>query len=398
MCMTGDCPGCLIRVDGVPNVRGCQTPARDGLTVESQTGIPNAEHDVAGIVDRVFERFDHERMFVRPAPVRAVYEYVARRMAGFGTQPTGQIPVSEGQTLTPDVLVSSATPAGLAAARELADAGEDVLVLDDPMRPTLLTVERDPITVDGYEADTGPELADTLRSELAAHRRKGAAIGIYDDRTLAMAREPDGWAVHAIEPDHTVIAAGAREPTALVEGNDVPGVFGARAARVLLDAWDTPPGDPVVVLDPDRQGTAFVRRAREHGLTVHTVDDPTRVDGHKRVERVHGETGTVEAEAAIVDPGLEPAPELVSQAGATFTWQRALGGRVPEHDPTGRVDDVTYVAGACAGVRTAEAALVQGQAAGQALAGRDPGDVGKRIEQAGLTDAELTALAEVWSR
>jgi sarcosine oxidase subunit alpha len=388
----------MVRVDGVPNVRGCQTPARDGLTVESQTGIPNAEHDVAGIVDRVFERFDHERMFVRPAPVRAVYEYVARRMAGFGTQPTGQIPVSEGQTLTPDVLVSSATPAGLAAARELADAGEDVLVLDDPMRPTLLTVERDPITVDGYEADTGPELADTLRSELAAHRRKGAAIGIYDDRTLAMAREPDGWAVHAIEPDHTVIAAGAREPTALLEGNDVPGVFGARAARVLLDAWDTPPGDPVVVLDPDRQGTAFAKRAREHGLTVHTVDDPTRVEGHKRVERVHGETGTVEAEAAIVDPGLEPAPELVSQAGATFTWQRALGGRVPEHDPTGRVDDVTYVAGACAGVRTAEAALVQGQAAGQALAGRDPGDVGKRIEQAGLTDAELTALAEVWSR
>ena len=34
--MTGSCPNCLMQVDGIPNVRSCTEPARDGMRVERQ--------------------------------------------------------------------------------------------------------------------------------------------------------------------------------------------------------------------------------------------------------------------------------------------------------------------------------------------------------------------------
>ena len=35
-CLTGSCPNCMVNIDGVPNVRSCTTPARNGLSVLSQ--------------------------------------------------------------------------------------------------------------------------------------------------------------------------------------------------------------------------------------------------------------------------------------------------------------------------------------------------------------------------
>ena len=36
LCLTGSCPNCMVNVDGVPNVRSCILPARNGLSVLSQ--------------------------------------------------------------------------------------------------------------------------------------------------------------------------------------------------------------------------------------------------------------------------------------------------------------------------------------------------------------------------
>ena len=35
-CARGHCTACLMRVDGVPSVRVCETPVRDGMVVERQ--------------------------------------------------------------------------------------------------------------------------------------------------------------------------------------------------------------------------------------------------------------------------------------------------------------------------------------------------------------------------
>jgi len=38
-CGMGVCHDCLLTVDGLPNVRACMTPVRDGLRVEMQRGL-----------------------------------------------------------------------------------------------------------------------------------------------------------------------------------------------------------------------------------------------------------------------------------------------------------------------------------------------------------------------
>jgi len=42
-CGMGVCHDCLMTVDGVPNVRACMTPVRDGLSVETQRGLGDWE-------------------------------------------------------------------------------------------------------------------------------------------------------------------------------------------------------------------------------------------------------------------------------------------------------------------------------------------------------------------
>ncbi|MGI8517505.1 MAG: 2Fe-2S iron-sulfur cluster-binding protein, partial [Acidimicrobiia bacterium] len=40
ICLGGDCPNCLVEVDGVAYVRSCQVAARPGLEVARQTDTP----------------------------------------------------------------------------------------------------------------------------------------------------------------------------------------------------------------------------------------------------------------------------------------------------------------------------------------------------------------------
>ena len=59
-CVAGDCPNCLMNVDGRPNVRTCIEPVRTQHIVHRQNAWPSADFDVL----RVFEQ--------RPEPARLV--------------------------------------------------------------------------------------------------------------------------------------------------------------------------------------------------------------------------------------------------------------------------------------------------------------------------------------
>ncbi len=93
LCAGGDCPHCLVAVDGIAWTRSCQTPARDGLVVRrahlggEEPALPSAEPMSAG----------------RPAPVRHVHC---------------------------DTVVIGQGGSGRQAAREARDAGLSVVTLD----------------------------------------------------------------------------------------------------------------------------------------------------------------------------------------------------------------------------------------------------------------------------
>src|SRR6202042_3821283 len=53
-CFEGHCSGCLVHIDGVPNLRACQTPCSAGAEAIGQNAFPSAEHDLFGAVDFLF--------------------------------------------------------------------------------------------------------------------------------------------------------------------------------------------------------------------------------------------------------------------------------------------------------------------------------------------------------
>src|SRR5207253_10568589 len=52
LCLTGDCPNCLMQVDGKPNVRTCIEPARQGQIACHQNAWPSLHFDGLNVLDK----------------------------------------------------------------------------------------------------------------------------------------------------------------------------------------------------------------------------------------------------------------------------------------------------------------------------------------------------------
>ena len=89
LCCSGHCPNCLMNVDGIPNVRTCITPARDGMTVRHQNAKPSLDFDYLSIAQRFdwmmpvgwyYKRFTNPRLW-------HLAEAQIRKVAGLGDPP-----------------------------------------------------------------------------------------------------------------------------------------------------------------------------------------------------------------------------------------------------------------------------------------------------------------------
>ena len=132
VCLRGHCSGCLMRVNGVPNVRTCETPCRSGMVVERQTGWPSAGLDLFRAVDLLSgERLDHHGTFTASSVLNRLAGGVVRRLSGLGEPPSADpkkpVPVSRFQA---DAVVIGAGAAGLAAGRALGECGHNVVLLE----------------------------------------------------------------------------------------------------------------------------------------------------------------------------------------------------------------------------------------------------------------------------
>src|SRR5437868_8208311 len=121
-CVSGDCPNCLMQVDGRPNVRTCIERVRQGQLVRHQNAWPGLDLDVL----RVFDKLDrllpvgfYYKRFHRPRWLWPLFEHTVRHIAGLGhVDLEKMLPAhAEVEYIHTDVCVIGAGPAGVAAAR-----------------------------------------------------------------------------------------------------------------------------------------------------------------------------------------------------------------------------------------------------------------------------------------
>src|SRR5437588_7087560 len=53
LCCSGQCPNCIVAVDGAPGARACTEPVKEGMQVRHLNASPALEFDVMGAVDLV---------------------------------------------------------------------------------------------------------------------------------------------------------------------------------------------------------------------------------------------------------------------------------------------------------------------------------------------------------
>ncbi|MDP9241735.1 MAG: (2Fe-2S)-binding protein, partial [Actinomycetota bacterium] len=181
-CMTGDCPNCILTVNGEPGLRSCCTDPREDAHVERGEGWPSTEHDVLSVADHAHRLLPvgfYYKTFIKPRFAWPLAERVIRRATGLGRLPLDRAPVIPvTRHLHPEVLVIGGGVAGLAAARAAGSDGHSVVLCDEGHL--------------GEKIAPGPSL-DRIRA-LAAEVRalegvtvleRHTAVGIYDGPLVA---------------------------------------------------------------------------------------------------------------------------------------------------------------------------------------------------------------------
>ena len=313
-CLTGDCPNCLVNVDGEPGVRACTTEAREGQVVRREAGWPSPEHDLLHVTDHLHPLFPigfYSKTFIRPRFAWRWAEAVIRRATGVGRLPLGRAPrIGPARTLHADVVVVGAGVAGLAAAGEAASQGERVVVLDEGRLGEKVW---DPVVIERIEA-----LAASARADGAEILERHTAVGVYEG-PFVPAFGPGG-AVH-IEARRVIVATGAVEAHAVFPGNDLPGVFLARGAGRLAGRHSVAPGRRAALVATTEEGRATAEVLRAAGTEVVVVDGTVvAAEGTRRVKAVVVDTPAgrerIACDTLVLSLGWAPRDALLRMATA----------------------------------------------------------------------------------
>ena len=382
MCSTGQCGWCDCEVDGVPSVRSCRVPVRDGLVARGEHAWPSVECDLlslVGLVSRWIPPTFYHHRFLRPRGLRKRYLDVLRWFGGRGRLAVGgRVPDRAGRPtrrIDTDVLVVGGGRAGLFAALGAAEAGGRVTVIE--AEAGIGVGWRRPGDGAGRAIGTFDELA--AAAEAAGVRLLGgvAAVGWYGGLVAAIAAD----AHLEIRSRAIVAATGSYDRVPLVPGGDRPGVMAARTVIGLVERFGIRPGDRAVLVGTGSEimsaGEALTRAGATELIGPIPTDALVSIGGGQRVAsaviQADGATRRLDVDLVIFGD-RNPNLDLILAAGATVGRRDDV--LVPTLDPSGRTSVAAlFAVGSAAGLpildRTAaDAARATGRLAAAASAGR----------------------------
>ena len=371
-CGIGKCSSCLMRVNGVPNIRTCITPVEDGMVVESdKRNLPSSE-------------------FLE----------------------------GKKEVITTDILVVGAGPAGISAAIEAGRRGGSVLIVDENqmMGGQLIKQTHKFFGSRKERAGTrGIKIAEELESDLKGLVTAGdvktllgtSVFGYYGfdgGRHLLGAVSKMKNELYHIKARKVIFACGAQENMLSFPGNDLPGVYGAGGVQTLMNVYGIKPGNKVLMVGAGNVGlivsyqllqagvevdrvveampkiggySVHAAKLRRNGVPIYTSHSIKEVYGDGKVEGaiiakldenwnlIEGSEEDVKCDTVCLAVGLTPSARLLFQAGVRRAYIPEAGGHVAIHNREMETSvEGIYVAGDSSGIEEASTAMLEGKIAG----------------------------------
>jgi len=229
-CANGQCSQCTLIIDGIP-LKSCIVPLAEGMEVRTVEGLPELEYAAPPAVDPP-------------------------------------------ETVETDVLIIGAGPSGMAAARELGEAGFTTVIVDDKDRMggklVLQTHKFFGSVADCRAGTRGITIAKLLEDELRAMDSveiwlESIVLAVFSDGKVGI-RRPDGYRL--VKPRQLLVAAGAREKSLPFPGCTLPGVYGAGAFQTLVNRDLIRCSERIFVLGGGNVGLIGAYHAIQAGMTV----------------------------------------------------------------------------------------------------------------------------------
>ena len=422
--LDGECSNTLMSVDGVPNVRAENTPARNGMQVMVQNVKGgNPEFDPMGFMDKLGWAMPagfYYRLFHKPAKIWPHAARMIRKAAGLGSISSDFQLNGSFDEIYPctDVCIIGGGPAGMSAALAAAKQNLRVILLENrpwlggffDYRPAefdrgIPMYQRARDLANQVQEDSNirvfvhTAMVGTYSNNLVTAFQRGGATDSFDERYIE------------IRAGSVVTATGCIERPLLFENNERPGVMQVGCAHRLARTYGVLPGVTAVFSVGDDLGLEAAIDLSDLGMTALCVAD-LREDGQNPAlenelfrrniplfkgwvaTRAHGrntltqvtlgnvnglQKQTFGCDVLVASAGLTPVtgPLLLAQAGMRYDSVTGffLADRLP---------DKMHAAGRMLGLNHPHAIEASGTLAGlQAAAdcGVDAGDALKAVQE-----------------
>ena len=363
-CGIGKCSSCLMRVNGIPNVRTCITMVKEGMIVESDSrelseNFPNKKSEIA---------------------------------------------------IDAEIAIVGGGPAGLAAAIETGDNANVVIIDEQPRLGGQLIKQTHKFFGSSMEGagKRGIEIAKEMEEEAKKKARillNTSVIGYYDRgyHFLVGVNKIDNI-LYEIKAKKIIFATGASENMLLFEGNDLPGIYGAGGIQTLMNVYGVKPGKEGIIIGAGNVGLILAYQLLQAGVNVKAIIEAMpKIGGYfvhaakvrrngvpiytrHSIKKAYGKDGVEGAIIAKLDEkwnfiegseieipcdfiaiavGLTPSTRLVQQTGAKVKFIPAAGGWVALHNEyMETTKEGIYVAGDGANIEEASTAIIEGKIAG----------------------------------
>lgn len=392
-CGIGKCSSCLMRVNGVPNIRTCITPLEEDMEIQRQGGKGQ-------LPKRTQVKYTREKRDVQ-------------------------------------LLVIGGGPAGLAAGLTAEKLGLNCLIVDENPRMGGQLIKQTHKFF-GSQAQhagvRGTEIAKKMLKDVneygGGYLTRTSIVGRYEHgngehRFLAVQRKGTSYKQLEIKAQNVVVATGAQENYLAFPKNYLPGVYGAGGIQTLMNVYGVKPGEKALIVGAGNVGLILAYQLLQAGVEVKAVVEALpHIGGYlvhasklsrlgvpillrhsikraKGTEHVSGATiveldenwqeieGTerdLDLDLIGIAVGLSPSTKLLFQAGCAKMFVNELGGWTPIHNKNMETTvDKMYLAGDVSGIEEASTAMMEGKIAGADIAereGKHPDEATKIKEQA----------------